>query len=111
MKDPMLLRCLQRKLLAVLFAISTMTHAAAAYADTEQRVVILRERATLQLLDGAFTIQLLKIRGYTVDVRLDGEKRTLKRGQTFGPDNGACSVTFQKISPETRIARFLTDCP
>ena len=88
-----------------------MTHAAAAYTDTEQRIVILREQATLQLLDGDFTIQLVKIRGYTVDVRIGGEKRTLKRGQTFGPDNGACSVTFVKISPETRIARFLTDCP
>ena len=107
----MLLRRFHRKLLPVLLAISTMTHAAAAYADTEQRVVILRERATLQLLDGDFAIQLVKIRGYTVDVRIDGEKRTLKRGQTFGPANGACSVTFVKISPETRIARFLTDCP
>ena len=73
--------------------------------------MILRERASVELLDGALSLELMKIRGYTIDVRIDGQKRKLKRGESFGPASGACSVTFQKVSPETRIARFLTDCP
>lgn len=83
----------------------------AADSTAAERVVILRERASVELLDGAFSLELRKIRGYTIDVRIDGKKRKLKRGETFEPENGGCSITFLKVSPETRIARFLTDCP
>ena len=79
-------------------------------ADTVPRTIVLRERATASLLDGAFTFELLKIRGYSVDVRIHGKRRLLKIGQSFSPAGSACSVTFKKISPETRIARFVTDC-
>ena len=91
---------------AVLSAVSV-----SAQSGADQRVVILREGATLTLLDQTFSMKLLKIRGYSIDVRLDGVRKTLKKGQTFSPNDGGCSVTFRKISPETRIARFLTDCP
>ena len=98
--------------LAIAFAVVLPgIHTATAASADEQRVMILRERKSIGLLDGTFPVQLLKIRGYSIDVRIEGEKRTLKRGESFGPASGACSVTFQKISPETRIARFLTDCP
>ncbi|MEM7212531.1 MAG: hypothetical protein AAF479_11665 [Pseudomonadota bacterium] len=82
-----------------------------AQSDAAQRVVVLREGATLTLLDQAFAMKLLKIRGYSVDVRIDGARRTLKKGDTFSPNDGGCFITFRKISPETRIARFGTDCP
>lgn len=83
----------------------------AAGSTAAERVVILRERTSVELLDGALSLELRKIRGYTIDVRIDGKKRKLKRGETFSPDGGVCSVRFLKVSPETRIARFLTDCP
>lgn len=83
----------------------------AAQAETGQRTLVVRERAVGSLLDGAFTFKVLKLRGYSVDVRIDGEKRLLKKGQSFALPDAGCSVTFKKISPETRIARFLTDCP
>ena len=98
--------------LAIAFAVVLPgIHTATAASADEQRVMILRERASVELLDGALSLELMKIRGYTIDVRIDGQKRKLKRGETFEPRNGVCSVTFQKISPEARIARFLTDCP
>ncbi len=84
-----------------------------AVSKPDQRVVILRERAAIELHNqhnGALTLELLKIRGYRIDVRIDGKKRTLKRGESFSSVGGECSVTFQKVSPETPIARFLTDC-
>lgn len=78
--------------------------------DTGQRVVTLREQASVELLDGGFSLELLKIRGYMINVRVNGHKRKLKRGDSVSPQGAECTVTFQKISPETRIARFLTDC-
>jgi hypothetical protein len=78
--------------------------------DSGQRVVILRERTSLELLDGSFSLELLKIRGYMINIRVNGNKRKLKRGDSVSPQGAKCTVTFQKISPETRIARFLTDC-
>ena len=75
------------------------------------RTLIVRERATASLLDGAFTFKLLKIRGYGIEIRIDGERRALKLDDTLVPESGDCTVTFEEISPETRIARFLTDCP
>lgn len=98
------------KLLLAVLGVAIAAPVPAAQPEPGQRVLILRERASLQLLEGAFTLELVKIRGYTIDVRIAGEKQKLKRGESFSPEDGECSVTFQKISPETRIARFLTDC-
>lgn len=95
---------------APLLLATLMAMPALAISDTGQRVVILRERASVELLNGSFTLELLKIRGYMIDVRIEGEKRTLKKGETFSPKSNECSVMFQKISPETPIARFLTNC-
>jgi hypothetical protein len=79
-------------------------------AEEGLRTLVVRERAETSLLDGTFSFRVLKLRGYSIDVRVAGEKRTLKIGESFAPSGGTCSVTFRKISPETRIARFLTDC-
>ena len=76
-----------------------------------QRTLVVRERASASLLQGAFTFDVLKLRGYSIDVRIEGERRVLKMGETFSPTGADCQVVFRKISPETRIARFLTDCP
>lgn len=84
---------------------------AAATADAAKRVVILREGASLTLDNGNLSVELLKIRGYTVDIRARNAKQRLKLGDTVTAAGSGCSVTFQKVSPETRIARFLTDCP
>lgn len=99
------------KIAIAVLGVAIAAPAPAAQPEPGQRVLILRERTSLQLLEGAFTLELVKIRGYTIDVRIAGQKQKLKRGESFSPANGGCSVTFQKISPETRIARFLTDCP
>lgn len=80
-------------------------------AHADDRILVVRERAEASLLGGDFTFKLLKIRGYSVDVRISGEKRMLKFGQAFSPPDTDCSITFDEISPETRIARFVTDCP
>ena len=53
----------------------------------------------------------MKLKGYFVDIMLAGERRRLKLGDSFGPPDGSCTVIFHEISPETRIARFFTDCP
>lgn len=82
----------------------------AAHADTQHRTVVVREQAVATLLGGDLTFTLLKISGYTVDIRVDGARRTLKLGDAIHPDGAACSVIFEEISPETRIARFVTDC-
>ena len=80
-------------------------------ATAEERTLVVRERNTANLLDGAFSFRVLKLRGYSIDIRVGDERRVLKIGQAFSAPNGACTVTFRKISPETRIARFRTDCP
>lgn len=74
------------------------------------RVLPVRERAVAEFPDRAFSFKLLKIRGYSVDIRMDGERRKLKIGQSFAPEGAGCTLIFKKISPETRIARFATDC-
>ena len=74
------------------------------------RVLPVRERATASLQDGALIFKLLKIRGYSIDIRVFGEKRRLNLGQSIMPEDGSCTVVFEEISPETRIARFRTDC-
>ena len=83
---------------------------AAPNADEAMRTLVVRERATASLLDDSFTFRVMKLRGYSIDIMLRGEKLTLKLGDAFSPDHGACTVVFRKISPETRIARFQTDC-
>lgn len=77
---------------------------------SDERVLIVRERAAALLQDGSFRFELLKIRGYFIDIRVDGERRRLKLGDTFGPHDAGCAVHFDEISPETRIARFKTNC-
>ena len=85
--------------------------AGTAHADEGYRTVVVREKAEASLMDGAFTFKLLKMRGYSVDIRVAGEKRVLKIGDRFTPGSGSCEVIFEENSPETRIARFATDCP
>ncbi|MEM7400183.1 MAG: hypothetical protein AAF354_14845 [Pseudomonadota bacterium] len=82
----------------------------AAPSVAEDRTIVLRERAVASVLDGAFTFKLMKIMGYTIRVKIAGENRIVKIGQPLTPDGAACSVVFEEISPETRIARFNTDC-
>ncbi|MDG1210089.1 MAG: hypothetical protein P8Q48_09805 [Paracoccaceae bacterium] len=91
---------------SMLIATGTISHAS----DDDQRTLIVRERATASLLDDSFTFRVMKLKGYFVDIMISGERRTLKLGDSFGPAEGACTVTFHEISPETRIARFKTDC-
>lgn len=80
------------------------------YAEGETRVLVVRERAEASLLEGGFTFRLLKIRGYSIDIAVDGARRVLKLGEGFSPAGAACSIVFEEISPETRLARFATDC-
>ena len=79
-------------------------------ASDEMRVLVVRERATANLSGGALSFKLLKIRGYSIDIRVSGQKRRLKLGETIFTEDANCTVVFEEISPETRIARFRTDC-
>lgn len=81
-----------------------------ARADTQQRTIVVREWATTSFLNGTFIFKVLKIRGYTIDVKIYGKKQVLKIGQSISPENADCSVTFEEIATETRIARFTTNC-
>ncbi|MEM7270782.1 MAG: hypothetical protein AAF401_16215 [Pseudomonadota bacterium] len=76
-----------------------------------ERTLPIRERSEASLLDGAVTLKVVKLKGYYVDIRMNDEKQTLKIGQTVSPPGSDCRITFVKISPETPIARFSTDCP
>ena len=98
------------KLIRLLAPLAIVTGSTGVIASDDLRTLVVRERATASLLDGAFSFKLLKIRGYSVDVRINGDRRLLKIGQSFSPDQADCTVVFTKISPETRIARFKTDC-
>lgn len=79
--------------------------------DGAFRTLVVRERATASLVDDSFTFRVMKLRGYSVDIMLADGKRTLKLDESFGPAKGGCTVIFHEISPETRIARFRTNCP
>ena len=91
--------------------IAALAALTAAPSGAEERTLVIRERTTATLLDGAFSIKVWKIQGYSIDVRINGEKQLLRIGQSVSPDGADCTVRFKKISPETRIARFTTDCP
>ena len=79
-------------------------------AETQLRTIVVRERATASFINGTFTFKVLKVNGYTIDLKINGKKQVLKIGQSFSPENADCSVTFEEIATETRIARFATDC-
>lgn len=96
--------------LALLAVAATFGPVPDARADEGLRVLPVRERAEAVFANPALTFRLLKIRGYSVDVRMGGERRKLKLGQSFAPDDAGCTLIFEEISPETRIARFATDC-
>ncbi len=96
--------------LFVTAALLLTTCALASAAEDGARTLVVRERATVSLLDDSFAFRVMKLRGYFVDIMLAGEKRSLKLGDSFGPADGGCAVTFHEISPETRIARFQTNC-
>jgi len=49
--------------------------------------------------------------GTAVRVRWDDDVRTLKLGARVAPAGAQGEVVFEEISPETRIARFATNCP
>ena len=104
-------RTLQCCALGLMLALGIASATMPAFADPNSRTLVLRERVTATLLDGDFAFKLLKIRGYTVDVRIDGERRKLKIGEQFRAGNADCSVVFEEVLPETRIAHFQTDCP
>ena len=89
----------------------TLFPAVIANATTSERVLAVREGKTASINDGARNFTLLKIRGYSVDVRVEDVRHKLKIGETVPLGDATCSVRFQKVSPETRIARFRTDCP
>ena len=74
------------------------------------RTLVVRERAAASLLDDSFTFRVMKLKGYSINIMFLGEKRKLKLGDSFGPADSACTVVFEEISPETRIARFQTNC-
>lgn len=80
------------------------------HAETQLRTIVVRERATASFINGTFTFKVLKVNGYTIDLKINGKKQVLKIGQSFSPENADCSVTFEEIATETRIARFATDC-
>ena len=101
----------QRAITATLLMVSLALSAPLAAADSDMRVLVVRERATASLSEGKLVFKLLKIRGYSIDIRIDGEKRRLKLGEAIAPARADCTVIFEEISPETRIARFRTDCP
>lgn len=75
------------------------------------RTIVVREKTSALLINDSFTFRVIKLKGYSIDIKLAGERRTLKLGESFGPADASCVVRFEEISPETRIARFLTDCP
>ena len=84
--------------------------AGAAASEDGFRTLVVRERATASLMDASFSFRVMKLRGYSIDIMLAGEKRKLKLGDEFGPETDDCRVIFHEISPETRIARFQTNC-
>ena len=79
--------------------------------DDGFRTLVVRERATATLIDETFDFRVMKLKGYSIDIMLAGQKRKLKLGESFGPKDQSCTVIFEEISPETRIARFQTNCP
>lgn len=99
------------RLRALLIVCCLVGPAHAASDDAAWRVLVVRERATTELLDGTFSLKVLKLMGYSVRVRVDDEVRTLKLGARVAPAGAQCEVVFEEISPETRIARFATNCP
>lgn len=88
-----------------------ITEPSITHADAEQRIFVVEERATASLHDGTFTFKVLKINGYTIVIKTDGEKRTLKIGQSFSSASANCSVVFEEIKTEAPIAQFKTNCP
>lgn len=104
-------RTLQFCAVGVMLTVGVNSATVPAFADPNSRTLVLRERVTATLLDGDFAFKLLKIRGYTVDVRIDGERRNLKIGEQFRAGDADCSVVFEEVLPETRIVHFQTDCP
>lgn len=83
----------------------------AVWAEGDGRVVVVRERSEASVLDGALQFQLMKLRGYSIDLKINGDRQTLKLGEAFSAADGTCDVVFEEVSPETRIARFRTTCP
>lgn len=75
-----------------------------------QHTVVVRERATASFIGGTFTFKLLKINGYTIDVKVADKKQVLKIGESISSESAECSVVFEEIAIETRIARFRTNC-
>lgn len=98
-------------LLPAFFAALLVTFPSLTDAKTEHRTIVVRERNTAELLNGAFVFKVLKLRGYTIEVKFLGQKQSLKIGETLSSPNGDCNVIFDEIATETQLARFSTDCP
>ena len=96
-----------------LIALTLACLPAASYATTanaEERTVVVRERAAASFLDGSYTFTLWKIHGYSIDLRIAGQTRRLTLGESFSPPEATCTIRFDEVATETRIARFTTDC-
>ncbi len=85
-------------------------NSAAEAAEDGFRTLVVRERASATLAENTLSFRVMKLRGYSIDIMLAGVKQTLKLGDSFTSADAACTVVFHEISPETRIARFRTDC-
>lgn len=92
----------------MLFALLGVAVQPAAAGDAE-RILVVRERGEVSLQDGALRFTLLKIQGYQIRVRTGGEARKMKVGESL--DGAGCSVTFDEIAKETRLVKFVTNCP
>ncbi len=95
-------------LIPVLMVIAV--NSAAEAAEDGFRTLVVRERATATLAENTLSFRVMKLRGYSIDIMLAGVKQSLKLGDSFASADAACTVVFHEISPETRIARFRTDC-
>jgi hypothetical protein len=98
-------------LLPAAFAVLLVAFPSITDAEIKHRTIVVRERNSAELLDGAFVFKVLKLRGYTIEVKFLGQKQSLKIGESLSSPNGDCNVTFDEIATETRLARFSTDCP
>lgn len=102
---------MHERLIALTVIVGVAAGTGSALADADKRTLVVRERTIVSLLGGDFVFKLLRMRGYSIDVSVAGQRRALKFGDAIMPPGADCQVVFEEISPETRIARFVTDCP
>ncbi len=77
----------------------------------EERTIVVREQTISEPLSGQFTFKVVRIEGYSITIRVSGKNRVLKVGEAFSTPSADCTVVFEEIAVETRVARFKTTCP